>query len=154
MMILVLFAVHCTWVTEAKGSSTDNERKAPSSRPSSRRTLSNRILQFSPEAESSCSYSSSSSSDSSMHERLKDARTDATAHSLARDYEIEHRDGKRHSNCNGLSRRAEPLSSSNKRAIEYASKSTSSEQLEVYLEYDDSDTEPGNVVDSEQSEFE
>ena len=34
------------------------------------------------------------------------------------DYEIVHRSGKRHSNCDGLSRRAVPLSTSNERAIE------------------------------------
>jgi len=64
------------------------------------------------------------------------------------DYEIVHRDGKRHSNCNGLSRRTEPRSTSNKRAFESASKSTSSEQL------DDSDSEPDVVIDSEQSDLE
>jgi len=36
------------------------------------------------------------------------------------DYEIVHRNGKLHSNCDGLSRRAEPLSTSNDRAIESA----------------------------------
>jgi len=71
---------------------------------------------------------------------------------LARNYEIVHRDGKRHSNCDGLSRRAEPRSSSNKRAFESASKSTSSEQLDV--EYDASDSEPDVVIDSEQSDLE
>ena len=34
------------------------------------------------------------------------------------DYEIVHRNGKRHSNCDVLSRRAEPFSTSNERAIE------------------------------------
>ena len=63
-----------------------------------------------------------------------------------------YRNGKRHSNCDGLSRRAEPRSSSNKRAFESASKSTSSEQLDV--EYDDSDSEPDVVIDSEQSDLE
>jgi len=47
------------------------------------------------------------------------------------DYEIVHREGKRHSNCNGLSRRREPLSTSRKKAIESVRKCTSNEQLHV-----------------------
>ena len=65
MMTLMLFAVHCTWVAEAKGSSTNDEQKPPSSRTRSR----HKKLQSSPQAESS----SSSSSESSIHERSKDS---------------------------------------------------------------------------------
>ena len=57
-------------VTEAKGSSIDDKQKASfsrSSRTNSRRSLSNRILQSSPYGESS----SSSSSESSIHEQAK-----------------------------------------------------------------------------------
>ena len=68
------------------------------------------------------------------------------------DYEIVHRDGKRHSNCDGLSRRPEPLSTSDTSAVESASKSTSSEQLDTV--YHDTDTEPDRVTDSEQSDLE
>jgi len=66
------------------------------------------------------------------------------------DYEIVHRDGKRRSNCDGLSRRPEPLSSSRKRAIESASKSTGNEQFDVVCQ--DTDTEQDR--DSEQSDLE
>ena len=54
-------------VTEAKGSSSDDEQKAPASRTSSRRSLSNRLQRSLPQVESS----SSSSSDSSIHEHAK-----------------------------------------------------------------------------------
>ena len=53
--------------TEAKGSSTNDEQKTHSSRTSSRRSQSNRIVQFSPRAE----ISSSSSCESSIHEHAK-----------------------------------------------------------------------------------
>ena len=68
------------------------------------------------------------------------------------DYEIVHRNGKQHSNCDGLSRRAEPLAASRKRATESVSKSTSSEQLD--MAYDETDTAQDEVIDSEQSDFE
>jgi len=47
------------------------------------------------------------------------------------EYEIVNRHGKRHSNCDGLSRRPKLLSGNYKRAVESVSKSTSSEQLDV-----------------------
>jgi len=53
--------------TEAKGSSTNDEQKAHSSRTSSRRSRSKRIMQFAPRAESS----SSSSCESSIHEHTR-----------------------------------------------------------------------------------
>jgi len=68
------------------------------------------------------------------------------------DYEVVHRDGKRHTNADGLSRRTEPLAVSYERAVKTASKSASSEQLNVV--YSDTDTEQDEVTESEQSELE
>ena len=59
------------------------------------------------------------------------------------DYEIVHRNGKRHSNCDVLSRRAEQLSTSNERA-------TKSEQSE--LEEQIPSMKPVHVPDNEQAE--
>ena len=68
------------------------------------------------------------------------------------DYEAVHRDGKRHTNANGLRSRAEPLAMSDERAIRTASKIASSEQLNVV--YSETDTKQDEVTDSEQSELE
>jgi len=65
------------------------------------------------------------------------------------DYEIVHRTGKRHLNADGLSRRARPPTARHERAIKFASKSTNRQQLR-----NDTDTEPDEVMDSEQSELE
>jgi len=67
------------------------------------------------------------------------------------DYEIVHRTGKRHSNADGLSRRARPPTARHERAVESASKSTKREQLNVKY---DTYTEHNEVMDSEQSELE
>ena len=67
------------------------------------------------------------------------------------DYEIVHRDGKRHTNADGLSRRARPPAAEHKGAVGTASQSTNSEQLNATCY---TDTEPDEVMDSEQSELE
>jgi len=67
------------------------------------------------------------------------------------DYEIVHRDGKRHANADGLSRRARPPVARHERAVEFATKSTNREQLNAAY---DTDTEPNEVTDSEQSKLE
>ena len=65
------------------------------------------------------------------------------------DYDIVHRDGKRHTNADGLSRRARPPAARHE-AVESASQSTNSEQLNAACY---TDTEPDEVMDSEQSEL-
>ena len=62
-----------------------------------------------------------------------------------------HRDGKRHTNADGLSRRARPPAARHEGAVESASQSTNSEQLNAACY---TDTEPNEVMDSEQSELE
>jgi len=67
------------------------------------------------------------------------------------DYKIVHENGKRHSIADGLSRRARPPTARHEKAVEFANKSTNREQLNVAY---DTDTEPDEVMDSEQSELE
>jgi len=67
------------------------------------------------------------------------------------DYEIVHRDGKRHANADGLSRRARPPAARHEGAVESASQSTNREQLNTAY---DTDSEPEEIMDSEQSELE
>jgi len=49
------------------------------------------------------------------------------------DYNVVHTDGRKHSNADGLSRRAGPLAVSYEGASESDSESTSSEQLDMVL---------------------
>jgi len=67
------------------------------------------------------------------------------------DYEIVHRDGKRHANADGLSRRARPPAARHEGAVESASQSTNREQLNTAY---DTDSEPEKIMDSEHSELE
>ena len=62
-----------------------------------------------------------------------------------------HRDGRKHSNADGLSRRAGPLPASYEGAIESDSESISSEQLEMV--FHDAVTEQDGAISSEQSEL-
>jgi len=66
-------------------------------------------------------------------------------------HEIVHRDEKPHANANGLNRRARPPAARPEKVVESASQSTNSEQLNVAYA---TDTEPDEVMDSEQSELE
>ena len=59
--------------------------------------------------------------------------------------------GKRHANADELSRRARPPAVRHEGAVESASQSTNSEQLNAVCY---TDTEPDEVMDSEQSELE
>jgi len=59
--------------------------------------------------------------------------------------------GNRHSNADGLSRRARPPAARHEEAVESASQSTNKEQLNAAY---DTDTEQDEVMDSEQSELE
>jgi len=63
------------------------------------------------------------------------------------DYEVVHRDGRKHSNADGLSRRAGPHAASYEGASEFDSESTSSEQLD--MEFHDAVTEQDKAISSE-----
>jgi len=67
------------------------------------------------------------------------------------DYEVVHRDGRKHTNADGHSRRAGPLAAIHEGAIESDSDSTSSEQLDMV--FDDDVTGQDEVISSEQSEL-
>jgi len=67
------------------------------------------------------------------------------------DYELVHRDGRKHSNADGLSRRAGPLSVSYEGASESDSESTSSEELDMI--FHGGVTEQDEAVSSEESEL-
>ena len=69
-----------------------------------------------------------------------------------------HRDGKRHAKADGFSRRARPPAARHEGAVECASQSTkrlrdSAQRRKCNATYD-TDTEPNEVMDSEQSELE
>ena len=66
------------------------------------------------------------------------------------DYEIVHRNGKRHANADGLGRKARSLAARHEGAVEFASQSTNSELLNAACY---TDTEPDKVMDSKQSKF-
>jgi len=66
-------------------------------------------------------------------------------------YGVVHRDGRRHTNADGLSRRAGPLAASYEGAVESNSQSTSSEQLDMVVL--DAVTEQDEAISSEQSEL-
>ena len=86
-------------------------------------------------------------------------RTPETMPQLARwltfieefDYEVVHRDGRKHSNADGLSRRAGSLAVSYEAASESDSDSTSSEQLAMVFQY--AVTEQDEAISCEQFEF-
>ena len=67
------------------------------------------------------------------------------------DYELVHRGGRKHSNADGLSRRAGPLSVSCEGASESDSESTSSEELDMI--FHGGVTEQDEAVSSEESEL-
>jgi len=67
------------------------------------------------------------------------------------DYEVVHRDGRKHSNADGLSRRAGSLAVSYEAASESDSESTSSEQL--VMVFHDTVTEQDEAISCEQFEF-
>jgi len=67
------------------------------------------------------------------------------------DFEVVHRDGRKHSNADGLSRRAGPLPASYKRAIESDSESTSSEQMDMV--FHDAITEQDEAISCEHFEL-
>jgi len=69
------------------------------------------------------------------------------------DYDVLHRDGRRHTNADGLSRRARPLAASYERAMESDSESTSSEQLDRPTVFHDAVTEQYEAISSEHSEL-
>ena len=67
------------------------------------------------------------------------------------DYEVVHRDGTKHSNADGLSRRAGPLPVSHEGAIESDSESTSSEQMDMV--FHDAVTEQDEAISCEHFEL-
>ena len=67
------------------------------------------------------------------------------------DYDVVDRDGRRHTNADGLSRGARPLAASYERAIESDSESTSSEQVDMVFHY--AVTQQYEAISSEHSEL-
>jgi len=63
------------------------------------------------------------------------------------DYEAVQRDGKKHTNADGLSRRAGPLAAIYEEAIEFDSNSTSCEQVDMV--FHDAVTEQDEAISSE-----